>query len=292
MEISIIGLGFGDKKSITLKALEVLKKCDQIYLRTTQHTNLDYFDELKLTYKSFDYIYEKKETFREVYDEIANTIIDEALKNKNIAYCVPGSPSVAEDSVVRIKELSNKNNIKIRIYESISFIEPMLGSANYDPINGMIFLNAEIMKLSSIDPRFGIMISQVWNSFILSDVKLQLSDIYPDDYEIFAITDAGLETEKRLKLPIFEIDRKVEPHVRLSLFIPPLEEYNDIKTILYDECITANYDQLDYYEELEKIYISLQKIKNLYDQGEINWLDFNSDLIQIHQKYSKNSENK
>ena len=49
----LIGLGLGDEKDITLKGLEIIKKCDLIYLE-------NYTSKLQCSVKELEKLYEKK----------------------------------------------------------------------------------------------------------------------------------------------------------------------------------------------------------------------------------------
>lgn len=213
--INIIGLGPSNKDYLSLKAIKHIHSGKKNYLRTSRHEASDYFREEGIDFESFDEIYEKSDNFDEVYKSIVKRLIEEGRKEE-INYYVPGDPMIAEKTV----ELLIKSQEDINIVSGVSFIEPVLRAVGRDPLSGFKLLNAEDICFYDFDKDADILLTQVYNKRILSDVKLLLAEIYGDEYEIYFIKDAGLKSEVCEYIKIFELDRIEEANYQSSVYIP------------------------------------------------------------------------
>src|SRR5699024_7849537 len=154
-----------------------------------------------IEFKSFDYLYEKENSFEDVYSEILDFLIEES-KNKDINYFVPGNPLIAERTVVKLIESS----IEYNIIMGMSFIEPVLRAVKRDPSEGFKLLDGDYFNKYDIDTHSDIIVTQIYNKRTASDLKLDISEIYGDEYMIYLITDAGLDSEDLYYIPIYELD--------------------------------------------------------------------------------------
>ena len=93
--IYIVGLGAGDESQLTLGVVAKLKSGLPLFLRTAEHPMINFLEENEIEYRAFDDVYMKHETFEAVYEEIIETIKEEAKKG-DLIYATPGHPCVAE----------------------------------------------------------------------------------------------------------------------------------------------------------------------------------------------------
>ncbi len=94
-----------------------------------------------------------------------------------------------------------------------------------------------ILKSQILDKRVGLIITQVYDKFIASEVKLSLMDYYPDDTEIYFVRAAGVKNlESIRKIPLYEIDRQEDIDYLTSLYIPKnldiKKDFNDLLNIM------------------------------------------------------------
>src|SRR3712207_3465167 len=118
--IKILGLGPGDKDSLTLGTIENLKNCENVFLRTEKHPTVEYLRELGIKFATYDNAYETNESFDDVYKSIAEDIISKAKHFEEIVYAVPGHPLVAEKSVILLIDLCKKENVEYEILPAVS----------------------------------------------------------------------------------------------------------------------------------------------------------------------------
>ncbi|MBP2033933.1 tetrapyrrole methylase family protein/MazG family protein [Clostridium algifaecis] len=219
--IKVIGLGPGAVESITLGTMNILKNASRIYLRTAKHPTVKYLKDEKIQFETYDDMYENAQNFDDVYEKIAEDLVNKEQKFKNIVYAVPGHPLVAEKSVKLLIELCKNSSIDIDIVPAVSFVDAIFESLKIDMIQGIKIIDAFDIKTQILDKRTGIIITQVYNKFIASDVKLQLMEYYKPDIDIYFIRAAGvkeLETIKKIKL--YELDRQEDIDYLTSIYIP------------------------------------------------------------------------
>ncbi|ACA56815.1 nucleoside triphosphate pyrophosphohydrolase [Clostridium botulinum] len=225
--INIIGLGPGSKESITLGTIDSLKTVDKVFLRTEKHPTVEYINKLGITYETFDGEYEVGESFDDVYSSIAKSLIEASKNYSDIIYAVPGHPLVAEKSVDILIKLCRQNDIKFKILPAVSFVDALMESLLLDPVEGLKIIDAFDIKKQVMDKRIGTIITQVYDKFIASEVKLNLMNYYKDDTEIFFVRAAGIEgLEEIRKIPLYELDRQHNIDHLTSVYIPKVPNNN------------------------------------------------------------------
>lgn len=227
--INIIGLGATDKFGLTLEAINAMKNGNENFLRTKEHRAVEYFYDENIEFKSFDYLYEKENSFEEVYTKIVEFLIEES-KGRDINYFVPGNPLIAERTVVKIIESSCEYNIIM----GMSFIEPVLRAVKRDPSEGFKLLDGDYFNKHDIDTHSDIIVTQIYNRRTASNLKLDISEIYGDEYMIYLITDAGLDSEDLYYIPIYELDRIENINHQSAVYIPKNDKILNFRDLLME----------------------------------------------------------
>jgi tetrapyrrole methylase family protein/MazG family protein len=232
--IKVVGLGPGAKEALTLGTLDVLKNSSNIYLRTEKHPTVEYLKSFNVQFETYDNMYDKADSFDEVYNSIAIDLIDKQKKFKDIVYAVPGHPLVAEKSVTILIKLCEENSIEVEVLTAVSFVDALMESLKIDPIEGIKIIDAFGIKDQILDKRVGTIITQVYDKFIASEVKLALMEYYNDDSEIYFVRAAGVKgVESIRKIPLFELDRQEDIDYLTSLYVPKnLEATKDFFDLL------------------------------------------------------------
>ncbi|OPJ55086.1 nucleoside triphosphate pyrophosphohydrolase/pyrophosphatase MazG [Alkalithermobacter paradoxus] len=222
--ITIVGLGPGDFDLISSGALRLLKNSKNIYLRTEKHPIVKDLTKEGINYTGLDYFYEKESNFESVYENISKFIIEKS-KKEDIVYAVPGHPRVAEQTVDIIENIAIKENIKINIIPSMSFVDAMFNTLGVDPVHGFKLTDALNIESEKIDTNSNLVITQVYDKFTASNLKVKLMDYYNDDTDIYVVRGAGikdLETVQKLKL--YEMDIEGNFDYLTSVYIPKADE--------------------------------------------------------------------
>lgn len=219
--ITIVGLGPGDKRSLTIGAIESLKQCKNVFLRTEKHPIVEFIRELGIDFKCYDNQYESNENFDDVYSKIALDLIEKESELKDIVYAVPGHAMVAEKSVSLLIDMCKENNISYTVMPAVSFLEAIMQRLNIDPIDGFRIIDAFDMDDVRLSNKEGIIVTQVYDNFIASKVKIALCKYYKESEEIYFVRAAGIEGQESIrKIKLYEIDRQRDIDYLTSLYVP------------------------------------------------------------------------
>lgn len=221
--IEVLGLGAGDLEQLPFGVYKKLMKADHVYLRTKEHPVIAELVQEGLDFTSFDSIYEKHDQFEEVYQEIVQNLLEKA-KAEQVVYGVPGHPLVAERTVQLLLEYGPKEDVDIIIGGGQSFIDAIFQSLKIDPVDGFQLLDGTLLKSSQLQIDQHIFISQVYDQFVASNIKLTLMERLPDDYEVVIVTAAGSRNENIERVPLYELDRKVTLDNLTSVYVPPVQD--------------------------------------------------------------------
>lgn len=102
-KITVVGLGPGSAGQLSVETMELLKNGECVILRTAVHPSVSRLTEEKVNFTSCDNFYEEGASFEDVYGNIVNFVLEKA-QTQDVVYAVPGSPLVAERTVVLLRE--------------------------------------------------------------------------------------------------------------------------------------------------------------------------------------------
>ncbi|HAR84616.1 nucleotide pyrophosphohydrolase [Clostridium sulfidigenes] len=232
--ITVVGLGPGSKDALTIGVLEILKSNKNIYFRTEKHPNVKYLESMGVKFNTYDNFYEEYNNFDHIYKAIAEDLIKIYQQEGDLVYAVPGHPLVAEKSVTILLELCKENGIEARLMPSVSFVDAVIESLRIDPIEGVKIIDAFDIREQVMDKRLGVIITQVYNKFIASEVKLALCEYYSDDSDIYFVRAAGIQGEESIrKIKLYDLDRQEDIDYLTSIYIPKdLKGPKDFKDLI------------------------------------------------------------
>ncbi len=219
-KITVVGLGPGRFGLITLESWQTMQAAEHLVLRTRIHPTVAEIEKRGLTFSSYDGFYEEALDFETLYRHIAEDLLRRASEQGDIVYAVPGSPLVAERTVVLLRELAKETDTAVDILPGMSFVEVMYTRLGIDPIEGLTILDAEDVSTLKERPAQSLVITQVYDPIIASDTKLMLMEFYPDEYEVTYIHNLALPDESIRKIPLYELDRQKDVDHLTSLFVP------------------------------------------------------------------------
>ena len=253
--------------------------------RTDQHPAVAELRAEGIEISSFDEIYEKHDSFQLVYEEIVGQLLQLCIEQP-VTYVVPGHPLVAEKTIQLLVEKERAGIVKLDIAGGNSFLDPIFAALRIDPIEGFQLLDGTDMKRDEVHMSQHILIGQVYDAFIASEVKLSLMEKYGFEHPITIVTAAGSVNEKLRTVPLFELDRVTEIDNLTTVYVPPvdemekrLKEWSTFREIIAklrapDGC---PWDREQTHESLKKYLIEeahelLEAINNEDDEGVIEEL--------------------
>ncbi|GGB12902.1 nucleotide pyrophosphohydrolase [Macrococcus hajekii] len=215
-KITVIGLGNYGIDELPYGIYKLLTQNRKVYVRTMKHPVIEALPEVD--WHSFDAIYEKHDQFPAVYQEIVDVLSD-ASENEDILYAVPGHPMVAESTTQLLLERGKDIEIK----GGKSFIDDLFTAVKVDPNDGFQMLDATAFDGRQLNIRIGLVVTQVYDQIVASDLKVTLLDYYPAEHPVKVITAARNEGAEVKEIPLFELDHDFEESNLTSLYIPPAE---------------------------------------------------------------------
>ncbi|OYD06362.1 nucleoside triphosphate pyrophosphohydrolase [Paludifilum halophilum] len=223
--ITVVGLGPGREENLSLGTYRLLTGGSRIWMRTEKHPVVQWLKREGVDFETFDAFYEKHTDFPAVYREITDTLLAEAERGGDLIYAVPGHPSVAEETVRRLLVDAGERGIDVQIQGGGSFLDPLFASLGVDPIEGFLLLDGTGLDSAQIDPRYHLVIAQVYDRMVASEVKLSLMEVFPDDYPVTVMTAAGVPGQERTEsLPLYELDREERFTDLSSVYVSPAKE--------------------------------------------------------------------
>jgi len=230
-EIYVVGLGPGDPLDLPPINLSLLRQGSGVYLRTACHPVVTFLENEGIRFQTFDDIYETSKSFDEVYQRMAARLLELALaENRPVVFAVPGHPLVGETVVRILLEEAPDKNVKLSIWPAPSFLTNIYNLLRIDPMEGLLVVDAfQLCSFArkgeqfTVPPGTGIIISQVYNRVMASEVKLTLMEHLPDTQTVFVVRAAGIPGEEKVKrCPLFELDRQHSFDHLTAVYVPPL----------------------------------------------------------------------
>lgn len=223
--VTLLGLGPGDPELLTRQAWQLLQSIPEIYLRTRQHPTVEGMP-AALHIHSFDEVYEKEDTFSEVYAHIVEQVLELGRRPQGVVYAVPGHPFIAEATCPEIARRAAAAGLPVHIIEGLSFLEPTFTALNIDPLPHTAIVDA-LLLAEALTPPFPpntpVIIAQIHSAAVASDVKLTLMETYPDEHPVRLVHAAGSSQQIVESLPLYAIDRSAQLGLLTTLYLPPLQ---------------------------------------------------------------------
>lgn len=235
--ITVVGLGPGNPARVTSETLDAIASIKNRFLRTAQHPSAY----LVGSADTFDHLYEAAASFDEVYQQIADTLISEALTHQHVLYAVPGSPLVLEKTVALLR---TQDTVDINILPAIGFLDDVWRALNIDPVESSVrLIDGHTFITSAAGYTGAALVAHTHANWVLSDIKLSIDDIEPDT-PVVLLHHVGLPDEKLIHTTWSEMDRTIEADHLTSLWIPSLgtpvaEEmvkFHTLARTLRDQC--------------------------------------------------------
>ena len=213
--ITVVGLGPGDPSLVTVATRDILSGSHRTWLRTSRHPSAG----LAAGASSFDDVYERADTFDDVYAEIAERLVAEASEHGDVVYAVPGSPLVLERSVAALRQ---RTDIAVEIHTAVSFLDEVWRVLRIDPVESRVRLvDGHRFATDAAGETGPMLVAHTHANWVLSDIKLSLEN--PDAAtEIVLLHHLGLPDERVVHTTWPEMDRTLEADHLTSLWIPSL----------------------------------------------------------------------
>lgn len=235
--IVVVGLGPGNAGLVTVDTMQAIKATTHRYLRTAQHPS-SYLVPNAVT---FDHVYDSADSFEDVYNTIAATLLAAAHEHQSVLYAVPGSPLVLERTVAILRA---QTEVAIELHGAVSFLDDIWRTLNIDPVEEHVqLIDGHLFADTAIGCTGPLLVAHTHANWVLSDIKLSIEDPHPDT-AVVLLHHIGLEDEQVIHTTWFEMDRTLEADHLTSLYIPALQStigqeminFHQLALTLRNEC--------------------------------------------------------
>ncbi|HEX6285868.1 MAG TPA: SAM-dependent methyltransferase, partial [Acidimicrobiia bacterium] len=211
--ITIVGLGPGalDRVPTSVRAL-LLDPGFVIVARTRHHPAAeDLAGQRPVVF--CDDLYEDGDRFDDVYEAIAQRVIDHS-RDGSVIYAVPGSPMIGEFAVRKLLD----SGVDIEMIPGESFVDAVLAAVGYDPLDrGLQILNGHELPDPLILDKPTV-IGHLDTPEVLADVLDGVSRVLVEDAAVTVLAGLGADDATVVTEVPHEIDMALAGF-RTSLFI-------------------------------------------------------------------------
>jgi tetrapyrrole methylase family protein/MazG family protein len=214
VRVTVVGLGPGGPDLVTAGTMAAIEAAPVRFLRTSRHPSAS----LVVGATSFDDLYDRGETFADVYRAIADRLAEAAAGAGHVLYAVPGNPRVLERSV---ELLLADERLEVEVLPALSFLDLAWVRLGVDPLEaGVRLVDGHRFAVEAAGERGPLLVGHCHNRRVLSDIKLAVDG---DGTErVLLLQRLGLPDEAVTDVAWADLDRSVEPDHLTSLYIPHL----------------------------------------------------------------------
>ena len=213
--VVVVGLGPAGADLVLPAAFEAFGRVPDRYARTARHPAVDDLAAQGITFEALDQLYDDSDDLDAVYSAIASYVVDAAHAHGEVVYAVPGSPNVAERTVLLLRAA----NVDVEIVPGVSFADLAWARLGVDPLGGVRVVDARAFAVDAAGLGGPMLIAQADTAFVLSDVKLTLLEVASPEHHVTVLQRLGLPDEHVVTLALEDLDRDVTPDHLTSVFV-------------------------------------------------------------------------
>lgn len=219
--VVVVGLGPAGVDLLVPAARRALEEIPVRYVRTARHPAITELIAQGWAGDALDDHYEQSENLEDTYAKIVATLCQQAKIHGTVAYAVPGSPAVAERTVVLLHEAAVAGLIDLQVIPGVSFAEAAWVRAGIDPIaTGAQVVDGRDLTASDLELGGPLLIAQCDHRLVIADVAVTLLDRYEPETAVTVLQRLGLPDESVTQVALSELVRQVEPDHLTSLLLP------------------------------------------------------------------------
>ena len=217
--LTVIPLGPGDPGMMTVQAADLLCNPDfRIVLRTARHPVAVWLNEKKIPFESLDAFYERYDDFDEMHAAMASSLWEMSLHNP-VGFAVMDPRT---DGAVSALIHSRPSGSDLQILPGVSISEACLSSIpeSHTDDHVLTIISASDFHRFSPDPDISLLITELNSSFLAGEIKLKLTDLYPEEMEVFFFPSSEEPFRKYLKIPLHHLDSQKKYDHTSAVFLP------------------------------------------------------------------------
>jgi tetrapyrrole methylase family protein/MazG family protein len=217
--VVVVGLGPAGADMMLPAARAALERVPVRFARTARHPAVAELLAAGLAISSFDDRYDSAADLDAVYSAIVEAVLVAASCGGEVVYAVPGSPAVAEHTVVRLHERAAAVGVEIEVIPGVSFADLAWARLGVDSFRGAHVVDARCLSVSAAGLSGPLLIAQCDSGLVLSEVKLVLLEALDPATPVTVLARLGLPDERVTHVALADLDRGVTPDHLTSLFV-------------------------------------------------------------------------
>jgi tetrapyrrole methylase family protein/MazG family protein len=243
----VVGLGPAGAELVPEAAYRALAGAARAFVRTERHPAVaTVAGRVPGGLEFFDRLYQSGGSFDEVYEAIVEELVAAATvaargadgeATTYVAYAVPGSPFVAERTVLMLRD---DGRIDVEVIPAPSFVDLAWDRLGIDPVAaGVRLVDGAAFGTEAAGERGPLLVAQCHSRQVLSDIKLAGDDAAGEDERRTAVFlhHLGLADEVVREVAWAELDRSIEPDHLTAVWIPRLAAPVAVELVRLDELV-------------------------------------------------------
>jgi tetrapyrrole methylase family protein / MazG family protein len=252
--VVVVGLGPAGAALVPEAALRALTGAGRAFVRTRRHPAVEAVEQAVAggvagRLEAFDRLYETAGTIDEVYQSIVAELVAAAIAVAGpsdgagseaapyVAYAVPGSPYVAERTVVLLRD---DERVTVEVVAAPSFLDLAWDRLGVDPVAaGVRLVDGAGFAVEAAGERGPLLVAQCHSRALLSEIKLAGDDAAGEDETRTAVLlhHLGLADEEVVEVAWADLDRTLEPDHLTAVWIARLAAPVAVELARLDELV-------------------------------------------------------
>jgi tetrapyrrole methylase family protein/MazG family protein len=215
--IVIVNIASGDPEILNVKTVHTIRDGGRLILRTSRTPLVSWLEQEKIAYSSLDDFYDKVEDF----DQLSSSIVDFLWSAANLSPVVYAVADWMTDSTVSLLFHSRPADGQLTVIPGVGLSDLYQSSAR-SVLSGsdLRTVSATAFLSGPYDPNSSVLITELDNPILASEIKLRLSSYLDDESKVVYLHDQ----DSLDLMMLYELDRL--PHIdHLSAVLIPGSGY-------------------------------------------------------------------
>ena len=196
-------------KTLTRDAWDAILHAQKLFLQTTEHPSAKPVLDAELAFVSMDDLYESAADFDALNEAIAARLVSQA----DCVYAVMGDGCFAQ--LPAIETAAKKKGVRVDVLPGVSYAKAAFPAVQ----DAQIFTARTLPK--RVDPNVPLLVQELDSPIIAGEVKLTLSEIYPDAWPVTLATMQPDGHYAFRTFPLSELDRRRTLFAGSVLYVKP-----------------------------------------------------------------------
>ncbi|HEX4903830.1 MAG TPA: MazG family protein [Acidimicrobiales bacterium] len=247
--IVVVGLGPGDPGLVTEATRAAIERVPVRFLRTARHPSASIVEPAT----ALDHLYDGADRQADVYPAIVDALVAAAVEHGEVLYAVPGSPLVAERSVIL---LLADTRVTCDVLPALSFLDLAWVRLGIDPLaEGVRVVDGHEFAVQAAGERGPLLVSHCHAPDVLSDIKLAVEGDPPASVTV--LQRLGLPDESIVEVAWNDLDRSFTPDHLTSIYVPKLAAPVGAELVRFAELVRTLREQCPW--DREQTHQSLRR---------------------------------